>query len=88
MSMGKREGKQESLWIGVGDMPRSAGHRFYEKLNELLGEADFDRKAEALCAPFYEPDGTLVGTAGRVLSDALHRVLRRHRVGAGHRVAV
>jgi transposase len=58
MSMGKREGKQEPLWIGVGEMPRSAGHRFYEKLNELLGEAGFDKKAEALCAPFYEADGT------------------------------
>lgn len=58
MSMGKREGKQEPMWIGVGEMPRSAGHRFYEKLNELLGEADFDRTVEALCAPFYEADGT------------------------------
>ncbi len=91
MSMGKREGKQEPLWIGVGEMPRSAGHRFYEKLNELLGEAGFDKKAEALCAPFYEADGTPGRSSvppGGVLPDALHRVLRRDRVGAGHRVAV
>jgi transposase len=58
MSMGKREGKQQPMWIRAGEMPRSAGHRFYGKLNELLGEAGFDRQVEALCAPLYEADGT------------------------------
>src|SRR5436190_858572 len=58
MSMGKREDKQESLWVGAGELPKSPGHRFYEKLNELLAEADFDRRVEALCARFYEADGT------------------------------
>jgi transposase len=58
MSMGKREDKQQAMWIGAGELPRSAGHRFYEKLNELLREADFDRKVEGLCARFYEADGT------------------------------
>lgn len=58
MSMGKREGKQQSMWIGTTDLPRSAGHRFYEKLNELLREADFDREVEALCAKSYEANGT------------------------------
>lgn len=58
MSMGKREEKQQPLWVGASELPRSAGHRFYEKLNELLREADFDRKAEGLCRAFYEADGT------------------------------
>ena len=39
MSMGKREDKQQPLWVGASELPRSAGHRFYEKLNELLREA-------------------------------------------------
>jgi IS5 family transposase len=56
--MGKREEKQQPLWVGASELPRSAGHRFYEKLNELLREANFDRKVEALCRPFYEDDGT------------------------------
>ena len=56
MSMGKREGKQQALWVGAGELPRSPGHRFYEKLNELLREADFDRKVEAICQRFYEKD--------------------------------
>ena len=53
MSMGKRSGKQQPLWVGTGQLPRSAGHRFYEKLNQLLGEAEFDRRVEELCAPLY-----------------------------------
>jgi transposase len=58
MSMGKREDRQQPLWIAAPELPRSAGHRFYEKLNELLREADFDRRVEALCQRFYEADGT------------------------------
>ena len=58
MSMGKREDRQQPLWIAAPELPRSAGHRFYEKLNELLREAGFDRKVEALCQRFYEADGT------------------------------
>jgi transposase len=58
MSMGKRTEKQPPLWLGAGELPRSPGHRFYETLNKLLREADFDRSAETLCARFYEADGT------------------------------
>jgi transposase len=58
MSMGKRTEKQQPLWLGAAELPRSPGHRFYETLNQLLREADFDRKVEAICARFYEADGT------------------------------
>jgi transposase len=58
MSMGKREEKQQPLFIAAGELLRSPGHRFYEKLNELLREADFDRQVEAVCQRFYEDDGT------------------------------
>jgi transposase len=44
--------------VGASELPRSGGHRFYEKLNELLREAEFDRKVEELCQSFYEGDGT------------------------------
>jgi transposase len=56
MSMGRRREKQQPLWMAAGELPKSPGHRFYEKLNELLREADFDRKVEALCRSFYESD--------------------------------
>jgi len=56
MSMGRRKEKQQSLWVTQGQLPRSPEHRFYEKLNELLRKADFDRKVEALCQRFDDAD--------------------------------
>lgn len=35
------------------DLPKAPGHPFYVKLNELLGEADFDCWVEGLCEEFY-----------------------------------
>jgi hypothetical protein len=52
--MGRREDEQTPLWIAGPTLARSAGHRFYEKLNELLGEVGFDRRVEQLCAPYFE----------------------------------
>ena len=54
MSMGRRQKHQSPLWIAYDEITPSPGHRFYEKLNELLRDAAFDRHAEALCAPYYE----------------------------------
>ena len=53
MSMGKREEKQQSMWHSTTELPRSPGHKFYEKLNELLAGAKFDHQVEALCERFY-----------------------------------
>lgn len=58
MSMGRREPSQGSMWIAHDEIQRGPGHRFYEKLNELLREAKFDRKAEELCAPYFNLDHT------------------------------
>jgi transposase len=35
-----------------------AGHKFYEKLNQLLAEHRFDRRVEDLCVPFYQAEGS------------------------------
>lgn len=56
MSMGRREGRQSELWISHKDVAGSPGHRFYEKLNELLAERNFDREVESLCAKHYADD--------------------------------
>ena len=53
MGMGKRKPVQEPLFITHDNLPRSAGHPFYVKLNELLEEAGFDRWLEKRCARFY-----------------------------------
>ena len=52
MGRRKRE-RQKELWVPAADFPRGPGHPFYEKLNELLAEAEFDEFVEGLCRPHY-----------------------------------
>jgi transposase len=52
MSMGRKGPLQESMWV-PHTATRAPGHRFYEKLNELLDEHGFDRAVEGLCERFY-----------------------------------
>ena len=54
MVMGKRKPRQESLFVTTDQLTPSAGHPFYQKLNALLAEADFDRWIERRCAASYE----------------------------------
>jgi transposase len=54
MAMGKREAEQQrDLFITHDKLPRSPGHVFYQRLNQLLAEGGFDRWVEALCEPHY-----------------------------------
>ena len=55
MAMGTRKQgeRQEELWIAKADLPRSAGHPFYERWNGLLEEAGFDGFVEERCRRFY-----------------------------------
>ena len=41
------------MWVAPDDLPRSAGHPFYERLNRVLSAAGFDAFVEDLCAKFY-----------------------------------
>jgi transposase len=55
MAMGRRRARvrQEELWTPTASLPVSASHPFYERLNRILDEKQFDEFAESLCAPFY-----------------------------------
>ena len=53
MALGRRKGKQESLWVPGQDLPRSMGHPFYVALEKVLVAGDFDRVVEDLCAEHY-----------------------------------
>jgi transposase len=59
MTMGKRKrhAKQGSMWVATQDLPRSAAHPFYARLNQILDQQDFDGFVEGLCARFYADDG-------------------------------
>jgi transposase len=54
MALGRRPSDhQGELFVTSADLPRSAGHPFYDRLNRLLGEHGFDAYAEGLCRPYY-----------------------------------
>jgi transposase len=53
MALGKRKREQQGLWVATTDLPKSPGHPFYKKLNQLLAEAKFDDWIEKLCQPHY-----------------------------------
>jgi transposase len=59
MAMGKRKrrAKQASMWVATQDLPRSAAHPFYTRLNQILDQHDFDGYVEGLCQRFYAEDG-------------------------------
>ena len=44
MALGKRRkhARQSTMWVATTDLPRSAGHLFYERLNRVLANAGFD----------------------------------------------
>ena len=37
------------------EIPRSPGHVFYDRLQQLLAEAGFDAFVEETCKPYYAP---------------------------------
>jgi transposase len=60
MAMKRRGAEQAGMWVACHELPRSPGHVFYEKLNQVLEAGGFDRFVEDLCAPYYaEGEGRL-----------------------------
>lgn len=54
MAMGRRKGEQQGqMFIATADLPATAGHPFYERLNAALRAIEFDRRCEEACAKFY-----------------------------------
>jgi transposase len=59
MAMGKQRwhAKQTSMWVATDDLPRSAAHPFYTRLNQILVQHSFDGYIEGLCQRFYADEG-------------------------------
>jgi transposase len=56
MAMGKKKRKrQEALWVCTRELPRSPGHPFYQRLNQILEAHGFDAFVERQCSRFYAP---------------------------------
>ena len=78
MAMGTSRGRtrQATMWVPTADLPKSAGHPFYERLNRVLDDAGFDAFVEAQCASFYAGRGRSAESgAGPVFPAAVARLL-------------
>jgi transposase len=54
MSLGrKKQDRQQQFWVEADSLPDVPRHVFYDKLNELLDQGDFDRWIEQTCQPYY-----------------------------------
>jgi transposase len=55
MAMGRRKDRARTtgLWVATNELPRTGGHPFYQRLNQVLNTHAFDEFVEAQCAPFY-----------------------------------
>jgi len=55
MAMGREGDRQGDLIVSWAEMPRSPGHVFYDRLQEVLISSGFDRFVEATCQRYYAP---------------------------------
>jgi transposase len=53
MAMGRQTGHQGEMILTWDELPRSPGHVFYDRLQEVLRAAGFDAVVEDLCRPYY-----------------------------------
>ena len=87
--MGRQGDRQGELMVMWSEMPRSPGHVFYDRLQEVLVGAGFDGFVEeSLPSVLRQDHGRALGAAGSVLPHAHGRVLRGDRQRARDRVAL
>ena len=55
MAMGTRRKRrrQHGLWISAAELPTTAAHPFYRRVNAMLDERQFDEFVEGACRSFY-----------------------------------
>ena len=53
MAMGRQVDRQGDLMVTWTDLPRSPGHVFYDRLQQVLLDGGFDGFVEATCKPYY-----------------------------------
>jgi len=51
--MGRKRDRQRGIWLETSELASGPGHPFYDALNCLLREHDFDAFVEAQCARYY-----------------------------------
>ena len=57
MGLGRQGDQQGKMYLAWDEVPRSRGHAFYDRLQQILRKAGFDAFTEKLCQPFYSDKG-------------------------------
>ena len=55
MAMGQQRDRQGEMLLSWDELPKSPGHVFYDRLQEVLLENGFDGFVEGLGKPYYAP---------------------------------
>ena len=53
MGTRRKRRRQHGLWISAADLPTTAAHPFYRRVNAMLDEHKFDEFVEGACRSFY-----------------------------------
>src|SRR5438445_9679697 len=85
--MGRESDRQSDLIVSWAEIPRSPGHVFYDRLQEVLIANGFDGFVETV-ALLRAEDGCPVGAAGALLPHAHGRLFRGDLQRARHRLAL
>lgn len=58
MTLGRRrQEQQDTFWVAADRLGKGPRNAFYDRLNQLLAEIEFDRKLEEAAEPFYKKTG-------------------------------
>ena len=53
----RREQQQGEFWVAADKLGGGPRNVFYDRLNQLLAEIEFDRQLEAAAEPYYQRTG-------------------------------
>jgi transposase len=56
MAMGRKRARQQALWVATEQLAQSGGHAFYEQVDQILNEHQFDAFVESECVRFYKSE--------------------------------
>src|SRR6478672_4923743 len=88
MAMGRESDRQGDLMVSWAEMPRSPGHVFYDRLQEVLLAGGFDLFVETVCQPYYAPKMGAPSVPPALFPHAHGWLLRGDRQRAWYRVAL
>ena len=89
MSLGRRSSeRQDCFWVAADKLGKGPRNAFYDRLNQLLTEIEFDQKLEKAAEPYYQTTGRKGLPPGVYFRMIFVRLLRGHLQPTRHCLAV